>query len=297
MKLPADTQLRWLGAAAHAARYRFFLVAWAFPYLLGAAVAYRATGELDEVLLLIGLLGLLSLSIGIEGMNEYFDSRIGGDRVFQYPERRTAAWYLPLGVGGLIAAVGTAVCLAWLRGWGLLAFVFFGGAAALAYLMPPVHLSYRGLGETLIALSYGPGLVTGSFFLQAGYLGWQAAVVSLVPAILIFALTLANEVPDFYGDRIVGKRNLVVRLGREKSVCLFGIAMSVGFCVVACGVALRLLPALLGLVLLLVPVAARAYSLAVGAWDTPVRFLPVIRNAVLLYIAGNTVAILGYVAR
>ena len=39
--------------------------------------------------------------------------------------------------------------------------------------------------------------------------------------LLIMALAVVNAIPDFHQDRLVGKRNLVVRLGRERAVWLY----------------------------------------------------------------------------
>ena len=94
-----------------------------------------------------------------------------------------------------------------------------GGAAAIFYEAPPIRWSYRGLGELVIALSYGPWMVLGSLYLHTGALSWGAFWASLVPGCLIMALAVVNAIPDFHQDRLVGKRNLVVRLGRRRAVC------------------------------------------------------------------------------
>ncbi|KKL99052.1 hypothetical protein LCGC14_1818310, partial [marine sediment metagenome] len=145
----------------------------------------------------------------------------GGDRVFSLSGRVRVWWHLPMGVGGFALALGIAVFLVTLRGWPVLAFAACGGAIALSYLMPPMSFSYRGLGETVIAIGYGPGLTLGGFYLQTGELSWSAALASTVPALAVFAMALANEVPDWHGDRLVGKRNLIVRIGRRRAAVLY----------------------------------------------------------------------------
>ena len=51
-------------------------------------------------------------------------------------------------------------------GWPILAFALLGGAAAIFYVAPPIRWAYRGLGELVIALSYGPWMVLGSLYLH-----------------------------------------------------------------------------------------------------------------------------------
>ena len=73
----------------------------------------------------------------------------------------------------------------------------------------------------MIALSYGPWMVLGSLYLHTRDVSWAALVASLVPGLLIMALAIVNAIPDFHQDRLVGKRNLVVRLGRRRAVALY----------------------------------------------------------------------------
>ena len=63
-------------------RYRFFLYAGLLPYLLGAAWAYAVAGAFDAPVFWSGLAGVVLAVIGVEAFNEYFDSRMGTDRVF-----------------------------------------------------------------------------------------------------------------------------------------------------------------------------------------------------------------------
>ena len=63
-------------------RYRFFLYAGLLPYLLGAAWAYATAGALDVPIFWSGLGGVVLAVIGVEAFNEYFDSRMGTDRIF-----------------------------------------------------------------------------------------------------------------------------------------------------------------------------------------------------------------------
>jgi 1,4-dihydroxy-2-naphthoate octaprenyltransferase len=62
-------------------RYRFFLYAGLLPYLLGAAWAYSIAGRFDAALFVSGFLGVVLAVIGVEAFNEYFDARMGTDRV------------------------------------------------------------------------------------------------------------------------------------------------------------------------------------------------------------------------
>ena len=103
-------------------------------------------------------------------------------------------------------------------------FAVLGGMAAIFYEAPPIRWCYRGLGETVIALSYGPWMVLGSLYLHTRALSWHAFAASLVPGLLIMSLAVVNAIPDYHQDLLVGKRNLVVRLGRAGGVVLYLVA-------------------------------------------------------------------------
>ena len=148
-------------------RYRFFLYAGLLPYLLGAAWAWSRAGAFDAVAFWSGLAGVVFAVVGVEAFNEYFDSRMGTDRVFNPadvpPMSDAVLW---LGVVAFAIAFGVGVHLTMVGGWPLLAYALLGGAAAIFYVAPPIRWAYRGLGELVIALSYGPWMVLGSLYLH-----------------------------------------------------------------------------------------------------------------------------------
>ena len=270
-------------------RYRFFLYAGLLPYLLGAAWAYGVAGVFDAPVFWDGLAGVVLSVVGVEAFNEYFDSRMGTDRVFDPsdapPMSSAILW---LGVAAFAGALAVGLYLATREGWPILAFAALGGAAAIFYVAPPIRWAYRGLGETVIGLSYGPWMVLGSLYLHTHALSWGALGASLVPGFLIMALAIVNAIPDFHQDRLVGKRNLVVRLGRRAAVGLYLALAVAALVVVVAGVAVGEFPkgclAALG-ALPLIAVSARR---ALHTYDSPREFIPAIRSIV----SGYAVAVL-----
>jgi 1,4-dihydroxy-2-naphthoate octaprenyltransferase len=266
-------------------RYRFFLYAGLLPYLLGAAWAYRITGTLDAAVFFSGLGGVILAVVGVEAFNEYFDARMGTDRVFN-PEDLPpmSVWVLILGILGFAGALAVGVYLTDRAGWPILAFAVLGGLAAVFYVAPPIRWAYRGLGETVIALSYGPWMVLGSLYLHAGTLAWGAFWASLVPGLLIMALAVVNAIPDFHQDRLVGKRNLVVRLGRRGGVFLYLSLASAAFVVIGAGVWRGIFPATSLVALLAVPLLVRSAQGAIKTYEKPRLFVPAIRRIVTCYV-------------
>ncbi len=266
-------------------RYRFFLYAGLLPYLLGAAWAYAMVGRFDPQLFFSGLAGVVLAVVGVEAFNEYFDSRMGTDRVFnpaELPPMSDAVLWL--GVAAFAGALAVGIHLTLRGGWPILAFALLGGAAAIFYVAPPIRWAYRGLGELVIALSYGPWMVLGSLYLHTRALSWQALVVSLVPGCLIMGLAVVNAIPDFHQDRLVGKRNLCVRLGRRRAVTLYLALSAVGLAVVPVGVALGLLPWPCLAALVAMPLLVKSGRVARATYETPRAFVPAVRAIVACYL-------------
>lgn len=265
-------------------RYRFFLYAGLLPYLLGATWAYAIAGTIDIPMFWAGLGGVVLAVIGVEAYNDYFDSRLGTDRVFD-PDAlpRVPRWVFWLGTAAFAGAFAVGVYLTVHLGWPILAFALLGGVAAIFYEAPPIRWSYRGLGEAVIALSYGPWMVLGSLYLHTREATWAAFWASLLPAFLIMALAVVNAIPDFHQDRLVGKRNLVVRVGRERAVWLYLGLAAAGLAVVPVGVIFGVFPIATLVALVAVPLLVSSGRHAIRTYNTPRAFVPAIRSIVSCY--------------
>jgi 1,4-dihydroxy-2-naphthoate polyprenyltransferase len=264
-------------------RYRFFLYAGLLPYLLGAAWAYASAG-VDAAMFWSGLGGVVLAVIGVEAFNEYFDARMGTDRVFNpadLPPISDAVFWC--GVLAFASALAVGTYISYRIGWPIFAFALLGGMAGIFYEAPPIRWSYRGLGELVIGLAYGPWMVLGSLYLNTRSLSWEAFAASLVPGLSIMSLAVVNAIPDYHQDVLVGKRNLVVRLGRAGGVVLYLALAGAALAVIAAGILAGIFPADCAFALLaLLPLVASGKH-ARSTFTTPRRFLPAVRYLVLYY--------------
>jgi 1,4-dihydroxy-2-naphthoate octaprenyltransferase len=278
-------------------RYRFFLFAGLLPYLLGAAWAFSYSSRFDATLFWMGLGGVALSVIGVEAFNEYFDARMGTDRIFNPadvpPIAQAVFW---IGVAAFAAALAVGAYLAWRVGWPILVFALLGGAAAIFYEAPPIRWVYRGLGEAMIGLAYGPWMVLGSVYLHMQSLPGALAWASFVPAGLIMALAVVNAIPDFHQDRLVGKRNLVQRVGRDRAVALYAILAGAGLAIVPAGVGLGAFPPACLLALLALPWVVASARHASRTFTAPRQFLPAMRHMVVAYLVASGFLVAGIFA-
>src|SRR4029079_5492725 len=91
---------------------------------------------------------------------------------------------------------------------------------------------YEGLGEVFVFTFFGLVAVTGSYYVQAENVTWEAVVLAVPVGLLASAILVVNNVRDLETDRRAGKRTLAVRLGRERTRGLY-VTMVAWACVTA----------------------------------------------------------------
>lgn len=269
---------------AHIIRYRFLLFAGILPYILGQAIAFQESRvSFSPFYSLVGLVGIGLVLIGVETFNEYFDSKIGTDRVFQLEHIEVSGYTLKLGILTFSMAFIIALYLSTLRRPLIILFAFLGFLIAAFYVTPPIKWAYRGLGEFVIFLAYGPLMTQGSFYLQTGKLSFVPLIVSLIPGLLVMSLCIINEIPDYFQDKLVGKRNIVVRLGKVKAIIFYQMILISCFIILALGLVLKIFPFFSVFIFLTFPLAYRAIVLAKEYYNCTADFITAIRLTVFLY--------------
>jgi len=275
-------------------RYRFLLVAGLLPYGLGAAVAFYSQGVFSLSLFLVGLAGLFFVLVGVEAFNEFFDWQLGTDRVFQLNPKPVTSRTFHVGIAAFSVALIVGVFLTLKLGLAIILLSLIGFSAAFFYLGPPLKLIYRGFGEITIALSYGPFMMLGSYYVQTQHMDFTPLFVSIIPALLIFGIAILNEVPDYFQDRLVGKRNICVRIGQKNTVRLYGGILLLFYIILLVGFFSENFPPLALLVLVCLPISFISYTFGIRTYDNPYRFVSAIRYMIIQYVIVLSILITGY---
>jgi 1,4-dihydroxy-2-naphthoate octaprenyltransferase len=255
-----------------------------FPYFLGQAVAYNSLGALNWFHFWLGFAGIFLVLVAVELFNEYFDAKDGGDRIFSQGTPDIPHYFFPCGVLALGLAFVVGLYLTLQTGWPVLLFSFLGFLGAYFYVGPPLKWAYRGMGELVIALSYGPLMILGSYYIQTGRIGFVPFVVSLICGLSMFCLAVLNEVPDYYQDMLVGKRNLVVRLGKQKAIVLLKLCLVVLFILLILGVVFKTVPLLAIIAVVTLPWIFKSIRSVSKNYDNPKVFLFAVNMMVVTYI-------------
>ena len=275
----------WLRKWVVAARVPF-LPCGILPVVVGTAAAWRATGQLALAPALLAVLGIALIHAGVNLANDYFDHRSGtdvanrsitpfsgGSRVIQQgvlSARAILHASLFCFATGSLCGIGL-----WLvtGSNALLAIGVFGVALGWCYTAPPLRLSHRGLGELAVWIGFALP-VLGAECVQRGTLSLQVSWLGFPAGILVAACLVANEFPDMAADGSVGKRTLVVRLGRRRAVLVYVLIEALLYGSVGVGVAAGWFPVLAAIVVLAAPLSWRAIRVLSAHYDDVPALIP-----------------------
>ena len=189
---------------------------------LGACAAAR-DGALSWGWLALTVLGIFCIEIAKNASGEIFDFDSGTDQAVAPEDRSPFSGGKRVLIDGLLTRRHTIAISAvtYLLG------IALGLIIAFFYHAPPFKFSYRGLGELVVGLCYGPLIAAGTYLVQRGAITLETISVSTVLGLLIAAFLWVNEFPDYRADLASGRLNLVVRLGRPKAARAFLVIVMV----------------------------------------------------------------------
>lgn len=221
-----STAAVWLSAARPKTLGAAFAPVW-----IGACMAF-ADGVFDLATVLACLLGAVTLQLGTNFTNDYFDFVKGADTADRVgPVRATAAgWVTPeqmrwATVLVYLALIPTALYLIAVAGWPIAVIGVASVIASIAYTGGPYPLAYLGLGDLFVLIFFGPIAVGGTYYTQALAVPPEAVVAGFMPGLIATALLAVNNLRDVPTDRVADKRTLAVRFGEtfarvEITTCL-----------------------------------------------------------------------------
>lgn len=218
-------------------------IASTIPMLVGATFAYVNEKSFNFLWFLLALIGVYLIEIGKNAVNEVVDYITGADR-FVTQDKRTpfsggkktivdgvltleeAKW---IGIVTIFLAciIGIIIALYWeikVLSIGVLG-VFF----AVFYILPPLKLAYRGLGEFAVGFTFGILVTLGMYVTMTHNINWEVVLISLPLSFLITNILWINQFPDYEADMKANKRNWVVRLGKEKSVGVYAMLFAFSY--------------------------------------------------------------------
>lgn len=227
MSSPAPTPVRLevrpgsLDAWRIAIRTRTLWIA-TVPVFVGTSFAYLASGVVDVLFASLALMAAVLLQAIANLQNDVGYTARGaetGTRV-GLPRATSTGLLTPREVRLAIVLAVTATILIGLplvARWGLpvLLMGLASVTAALAYMGGPRPIAYTPLGELTVFVFFGLIAAVGSYYLQTGEVSRSAWLAGASIGLIAAAALAVNNIRDFVHDAEVGRRTLVVALGKR----------------------------------------------------------------------------------
>jgi 1,4-dihydroxy-2-naphthoate octaprenyltransferase len=216
-----------------AIRLQFYLMTWV-AYAAGAYGAASLGYNFDTTTFWIGYLWLFLVEVATVLANDYYDfntdqqnksfgpftggSRVIVEKLLSFKEIRRGmfiAMALSFVAAGLLIlnTSGTVISIVL-----LLVFLF---VLALGYTVPPLKLSYRGMGEVDVGITHSLGVILCGYVFQGGNLHDPFPWLLSVPLFLgILPSIILAGIPDYEADKAVSKITIAVKLGKKWAAML-----------------------------------------------------------------------------
>ena len=238
------------------------------------AVALSIGGaEFNWIAAIASLIGVMFLHLGLNLLDDWFDYKVSSaearlkvanegfrGRMTKYPyltsgQATHSDLLKAISVFLFIAALMGAIVIA-VRGWNILWWVIAGLVIGVSYSGGPLKLGFRGLGELVIFLMFGPLLVTGVYYAITGTLDWKMGCLSIAIGLLVTNIVYSHSVLDSVPDAKMGKKTMAHLMGSAKGQIAFSAFLNtVPYVIVVAGVVFgHMHPAYLA-VLLVLPVS------------------------------------------
>lgn len=285
-----------------------FFTASLVSVILGTIVAWNLTGEYYFLKFMLTFIGMVLVHSGTNLINDYFDhvSNLdeqnknftpfsGGSRVIQNNELSPGSML----IAGLLSFLSAAVIGFYLNAVTSGNTVLFIGIAGVFfgyfYTAKPFKLGYTALGELITTIACGPFIVYGAYFVQAQTHSLQPLLISVPIGILVGLILYINEFPDYEADKMVGKKTLVVLLGKAKAIKLYYAFMIFNYIWILIGVVLNYFPIYTLIILLTFPLCLKAIKVSSKNYDRIKELLPANASTIGLHLVFGLLLSVGYV--
>ena len=285
-----------------------FATASTMPILLGTAIAWAKTGIFLFDVFLLTLIAGVSLHFGANISNDYFDHKsgtddinvdfvspfTGGARMIQLgyltPRAVLAGSMVFFAIGGIIG-----IYLTLTRGIWVLILGVIGAGSGFFYTAPPFKLVHRGIGEIFIGLNFGILMTLGAYYVQTLTFELEPIVASLPIAILISAVLYINEFPDYTADKAVGKKTMVVLLGKERAALGYAALMISVYVSIATAFILSIVTWYPLIAFSILPLSILGVRRALKAYDRIFEMIPANVSTVTGHLLTGIVMTVGYI--
>ena len=226
-----------------------FLLASIIAVSGGLGVTWWEFQHIDPFYALLTYVGVVSLHVSVDLLNDYWDYKRGIDRLTKRTPFSGGTGVLPENLlkpssiytaGLMFLAIGTMIGIyfVFVRGFTIAVILGFAVISIYFYSKSIVNI---GLGELFVTVK-GAMIVLGTFFVQAAVIFPEPLYVGTLIGLLSASVLFVNSFPDYDADRSRGRKTLVILLGRKRATDFFIFFPVMIYGLILAGIILNMLP-------------------------------------------------------
>jgi 1,4-dihydroxy-2-naphthoate octaprenyltransferase len=192
------------------------------PVFVGTSLAVAETGAVDPIVAFLALVASLLLQVMTNLQNDVGYTLRGAETASRIglPRATARGWLTVAAVRRAVVATVIVTALVGLPlvvhgGWPVLLMGVASIVAALAYMGGPRPIAYTPLGELTVFVFFGLIAAVGSYYLQTAEVTRSAWMAGASIGLIAAAALAVNNIRDCVHDAEVGRRTLVVALGKR----------------------------------------------------------------------------------
>jgi 1,4-dihydroxy-2-naphthoate polyprenyltransferase len=203
------------------------------PLIIGFSLSWSS--GINPITAIFIVIGAVSIQIGTNFSNDYFDFKQGADTTDRKGPERAVQTGLISGksmkkatIFMFIIAALASIYLIYIGGLPILIIAISSIISGVLYTAGPYSLAYLGIADLFAFAFFGPIAVSGTAYLLTGQWTLQSVIVGSIPGFFSMGLLIVNNIRDQNEDRAAGKKTLTVRFGLTFSrwqyiVCHVGV--------------------------------------------------------------------------
>ncbi|MEG3437595.1 2-carboxy-1,4-naphthoquinone phytyltransferase [Pannus brasiliensis CCIBt3594] len=229
------------------------------PILIGTAIAYQETGKFNPAIFWTFILSAIAILAWENLSNDVFDSETGIDKnkahsVVNLTGNKTLVFWISILF--LVSGISGILAIGYWQGDGIvLGLVSLCCALGYTYQGPPFRLGYRGLGEIICFLTFGPMAIEAAYYSQAGTFSLPSLAASVLIGITTSIILFCSHFHQVEDDIAAGKKSPIVRLGTALGSRVLARVTFLVYLLVAIGIPAGIYPMATALIFLSFPFA------------------------------------------
>jgi 1,4-dihydroxy-2-naphthoate octaprenyltransferase len=168
-----------------------------------------------------------------------------------------------------------------------------GTFIVLFYTSPPLKLNYRGLGETMLFIAFGPLITFGMYYVLSGNFSWEALIAGIPVGIFTMNVGLVSNTFDYLDDIESNKRSIPVRFGQANAVRLLSVVSVIAYLVIITGMFAKLFPVWVVMAIAPLPLSVAVVKGTSKFTDTS-NYTPAMSKAIALASLTGLTMFFGY---